>query len=467
MLSISDAELLECKGLREEEYGVIESIHPGYSSGDIATNVLKLEIPVDFPDAKTVTIVQDETLGLTSTSVNTDMHAQQIISVSSLPPLVISLTLPPSYPLYSPPHIASIHANHAWLPHQCPPLRAILMKMWQPGEGVLYNWIEFIRTGEFLYELSFMSATDGHTIQITHPSPQVLAPLLKAFDVSAKSIQFSQNSYPCPICLISVKGSRCVQLNCGHIFCRSCLEEFWKMCIAEGEVGRVGCPDPECVKLGREADVEDIVRVVTQTEMRRYRWLKEKKALEKDPSIVHCPMTFCQNPVPKPSDQNDGSGWERLRSCSRCSFSFCAFCRRTWHGPITSCPIAYSEKLVLEYLAHSEGSIGRQSIETRFGRTNVLKLIATYEEERANKEWLEASTMACPGCQIHVEKSLGCNHMTCAKCHQHFCYRCGTKLPGSDPYKHFSTTGQPCYNKLFDFQAETEEWQPLEGFEAH
>jgi E3 ubiquitin-protein ligase RNF14 len=81
------------------------------------------------------------------------------------------------------------------------------------------------------------------------------------------------------------------------------------------------------------------------------------------------------------------------------------------HGPITSCPIAYSEKLVLEYLGLPDGSAGRQFIETRFGKLNVLKLVATYQEEQANKEWLESSTMACPGCQVHVEKSLGCNHV--------------------------------------------------------
>lgn len=47
--------------------------------------------------------------------------------------------------------------------------------------------------------------------------------------------------------------------------------------------------------------------------------------------------------------------------------------------------------------------------------------------------------------------------MTCWKCGQHFCYRCGTKLPPSDPYKHFSTVGLGCYYKLFDFQGEERE----------
>lgn len=263
--------------------------------------MLKLEIPVEFPEPKTVTLVQEDSSTSTSTSISTtanpDIYAQQPLSLSSLPPLVVSLILPPSYPLASPPHVASIRATNLWLP-QSLRLQAILTRMWQPGEGILYNWIEFIRTGEFLTALSLTSSADDHTIRyvisadrsicwcnaqarISHPSPRILTPLLKAYDMLTKSTQFSQNVYPCAICLTSVKGSKCVQLFCGHIFCRPCLEDFWGLCIAEGEVGRVGCPDPECVKSGREANIEDVIRVVTQAEVQRYRWLREKMALEK------------------------------------------------------------------------------------------------------------------------------------------------------------------------------------------
>lgn len=124
------------------------------------------------------------------------------------------------------------------------------------------------------------------------------------------------------------------------------------MCIEEGDVGRVTCPDPECVKQGAEAVEEEVTRVVTEVELQRWRWLREKRNLEKgkpdcysdfprlnskslpflDPTIVHCPIEVCQAPVPRPSDidGDSDSGWNRLRQCSQCHFSFCAFCRRTW-----------------------------------------------------------------------------------------------------------------------------------------
>jgi len=244
------------------------------------------------------------------------------------------------------------------------------------------------------------------------------------------------------------------------------LEDFWKLCIQEGDVGRVGCPDPECVNAGIEAGEEEVARIVTPDEVGRWRWLRNKKVLEKDPSVVHCPLSFCQAPVSKPQGVGEESGWSRLRTCQSCGYSFCSFCRRTWHGPLSDCPISATETLVSEYIDLDEDSPKRVLIERRYGKATVLRLVAKYEEDKSNAEWFKSSTMACPGCHVSVEKSVGCNHMTCAKCGQHFCYRCGVEIDASSPYKHFSIPGTSCWSKLFDFHPEDDGWQPVEGFNA-
>lgn len=97
--------------------------------------------------------------------------------------------------------------------------------------------------------------------------------------------RFSQTSYSCEICLTSIKGARCVLLSCSHVFCRPCLEDFWKLCITEGDVGRVGCPDSACVKEGREASEEEVRRVVTEDEVRRWKWLRQKRLTDKGRSV--------------------------------------------------------------------------------------------------------------------------------------------------------------------------------------
>jgi len=256
------------------------------------------------------------------------------------------------------------------------------------------------------------------------------------------------------VCFETLKGSRCLQLLCGHIFCRACLRDGWSLYIGEGYVARVGCLDPQCVKDEQGATEDEVRRVVTEEEVRRWRWLKEKRAAETDPSIVLCPMFLCQTPVPKPpgSDAQDETGWVKLRTCPSCNYAFCSFCKRTWHGPLSDCPIQIAERLVIEYVETPEDSPLRQSMEHRYGKRNLRRLVAKYEEDRANREWLEKSTKACPSCHVHVEKSMGCNHMTCSRCKQHFCYRCGSKLQAGNPYEHFSKPGGSCYYQLFDVE---------------
>ncbi|KAH9487157.1 E3 ubiquitin-protein ligase itt1 [Psilocybe cubensis] len=450
---VLDADQLEqCTSMQQDEFGVLESIYPEFvSSRNLDGDALKLEIPVQFGTTKSVLISEPPPPSNTGiASLPEKKQTLQSISLTTLPPILINITLPRSYPLQKPPVITSIRATHIWL-SEVEVLQSTLIELWQTAEPVLFNWIEYIRTGDFLEKLNLVSPGNSDIIALPHPAPRLIAPLLLEYDSSAQSSQFAQNSYPCSVCLTSLKGSKCLQLKCKHIFCRTCLEDFWKMCIAEGDISRVGCPDPECVKKANEAGEEEVARVVTEAELQRWKWLREKRNVERDPTVVHCPVAVCQAPVPKPIDADkETPGWSRLRTCPRCGYSFCAFCRRTWHGPLDKCPIAQYEHLALEYLGAEEGSPERAKLERRFGKANIIRLVATYEEEKANMQWLSSSTMQCPGCQCHVEKNMGCNHMTCWKCSQHFCYRCGERLNPDQPYAHFSNPKHGCFNQLFD-----------------
>lgn len=59
------------------------------------------------------------------------------------------------------------------------------------------------------------------------------------------------------------------------------------MCISEGDIDRVGCPDPDCVKVGRKASGEDVSRVVTELELQRWKWLTTKQELERGLLCIH------------------------------------------------------------------------------------------------------------------------------------------------------------------------------------
>lgn len=66
---------------------------------------------------------------------------------------------------------------------------------------------------------------------------------------------------------------------------------------------------------------------------------------------------------------------------------------------------------MIEYMETTKDSGLRKTMERQYGKRNLERLVAKYEEDRANREWLEKSTMSCPSCHVHVEKSMGCNHV--------------------------------------------------------
>ncbi|KAG2363547.1 hypothetical protein BDR07DRAFT_1356194 [Suillus spraguei] len=420
----------ECATMQEEEWEVLKSIYPDVCISNNAGpfgRTIKLEIPVELSPARSVTIVS-------SASPQSQSHATR--PLTALPPFLVALILPPNYPLRASPCITSLTCTHGW--YSSSDLEMQLAGMWtHDSQGVLYAWVAFISRAEFF---------ESRDITLIKPSPLTLLPLLESYNTHAQDTAFAETSFPCAICLSARKGRDCIRLGCTHIFCHSCLSDFWGLCIREGDIGRVGCPDPACVKTGHEAGEEDIARVVVEEEVKRWKWLRGKRALERDPGMVHCPVTSCQTAVPSPEEE-DESGWGRLRTCPRCEYVFCASCRRTWHGPIVEC---MTESFVMEYMGLAEGDGRRVEIERRWGKKNVERLVLKYEEERKNREWISRSCMECPGCGVQVEKSAGCNHMTCIKCKQHFCYLCGEKLSASEPYKHFNTIGKNCFEKLFD-----------------
>ena len=86
------------------------------------------------------------------------------VSLSILPPLLLEILLPPSYPTYDPPQIVALHATHGWLGPKIVPLRQLLLNMWQAGDSVLYSWIEWLRSGEFLESLHLLDSVGGKDV---------------------------------------------------------------------------------------------------------------------------------------------------------------------------------------------------------------------------------------------------------------------------------------------------------------
>lgn len=192
---------------------------------------LRVSIDLEGPCQALIVPADDTTSSTTPPGENEAKSSTSFaaeITLSHLPPILLTLLLPPGYPLYEPATILSVHATHSWI------TSSTVDKLWgiisdiaregveSGGEGVLWRVYELLRDGQILSTLD-LKTHDGR-LRVPHPTPRLLAPLLLSHNATAASQEFATQSYPCPICLTSVPGSKCTRLDkCGHVCCTSCL----------------------------------------------------------------------------------------------------------------------------------------------------------------------------------------------------------------------------------------------------
>ncbi|KAG9029063.1 translation termination inhibitor protein itt1 [Tulasnella sp. JGI-2019a] len=433
-MSIDTVQVEECITLQQEEQEVMQSIDPDsvtFSGPSLTGTQVQLRVSVDLegPRQALVTTVDGvlasdspHRLPLKDDTQSSSSSFAAEVTLSHLPPIDLVLLLPPGYPLYESAAIISLHATHSWI------TSASIDKLWacisditregveNGGEGILWRVYELLRDS---HVLSMLDLCDGPRLCIPHHTPQFLVPLLLSHNTSATSENFEKQSYPCPICLTTVPGSKCTRIDkCGHVCCKSCLSDFWTLSIQQGEVERVSCVNESCVKtsaknandpLWTSVGEDQVRQVVGETLLRRWMHLREKRMIEREPTTVRCPNRSCQGPVPRPplaheAGDEEYSNWDNLRCCPGCDFSFCLACRKTWHGPLIACS-SVNDELIQSYLSAEPKSEERLRIEKQYGKKLIDRLVIEYEEARQNKEWMEANTMHCPGCTTKVEKS--------------------------------------------------------------
>jgi len=86
-----------------------------------------------------------------------DYNLQPSLSLTTLPPVILSITLPLDYPHRRPPVISGLHATYGWIPaEKLKLLERTLLSVWEVereqggGEGrtILYDWVEMVRSAE-------------------------------------------------------------------------------------------------------------------------------------------------------------------------------------------------------------------------------------------------------------------------------------------------------------------------------
>jgi len=190
----------------------------------------------------------------------------------------------------------------------------------------------------------------------------------------------------CKFCFDEKPVSQMTQLHCGHRFCNECLSRWYTSKIVDGEIDlKCRYPDDltgDCMEPLLEEEIKAIVSQDTFAKYERFKRMEDQRMRE-------CP--YC-------TEIQRGDPSKPMMSCNNCEQIYC-YVHSNAHGPEMTCE-EYDEKNKEEFIKNREA---------------------------AGKDAKE-----CPGCGILVQKSQGCNHMTCTKCSTEFCYVCGANITGEE-----------------------------------
>ncbi|KAI9685616.1 MAG: translation termination inhibitor protein itt1 [Bathelium mastoideum] len=375
----------------------------------------------------------------------------EVHNISYLPPLQLQIKLPNGYPFNEAPQF-TLGADPNWIPKQT--LRNLELNglhLWHEyGHGqVVFAFIDQLQQSA---ERAFGLAVDG-PLSLS----QDMRIALLDFDRRAARQKFEAETFDCGVCLEPKKGSVCHRMTrCGHVFCVSCLQDFYNNCITEGDISSVKCLSPECgadKPRGRKSKTlgpSQLLQIpLEHAVVKRYVDLKHKKKLESDKTTVYCPRKWCQGPArskkypkltdfttidssdedssdegpPAPATQTSVPA-DRLAICSSCSYAFCRACTHSWHGDHVACPRRATDDPSAELTA----------------------------DDRASLDYIRLHTSPCPTCGVPCQKTHGCNHMRCFQCATHFCYLCSDWLSAENPYAHFNQRGRDCYMRLWELE---------------
>ncbi|XP_039604337.1 probable E3 ubiquitin-protein ligase RNF217 [Polypterus senegalus] len=193
----------------------------------------------------------------------------------------------------------------------------------------------------------------------------------------------------CRICLEdkSIKPLSC----CKKAVCEECLKRYLSSQVQLGQVS-VKCPITEC---NEHLEESTVVAHLPNDEVLKYRYFLELSRV--DSSTKPCPQckhftTFkSRSTIYTPSKSES----KFKIQCPACQFVWCFKCHSPWHEGVNCREYKKGDKLLRHWASEIE-----------HGQRNAQK---------------------CPRCKIHIQRTEGCDHMTCSQCNTNFCYRCGER----------------------------------------
>jgi hypothetical protein len=226
--------------------------------------------------------------------------------------------------------------------------------------------------------------------------------LSRLLDESLTNFSLDQNHSAdgddiCPICYDTVSHPE--SLGCGHTYCTACLRHYL-----------TSAPDTKkfpLVCIGNEAtcdipiSIPMIKKFLTEQRFNHLIEVAFLSYLDKHPQE----LKYCTTPDCSQIYQSNST--KAVLQCPSCFSTICPSCHEEAHEGMT----CNERKL------HSNPA----------------------EQERLTNEWAALNGVKkCPTCSVWLEKTEGCNHMSC-KCGAHICWRCMGVFTAGTIYAHMQT----------------------------
>lgn len=195
--------------------------------------------------------------------------------------------------------------------------------------------------------------------------------------------------FTCEICYEDEEGLDTFAMKCGHRYCINCYRHYLTQKIKEeGEAARIFCPHGECKLI---IDSKSLDLLVSADVNDRYLELLTRTYVEDKENLKWCPAPNCVYAVECGLKKKDLKQVVPTVACD-CGHRFCFGCILPDHQP-APCDL-------------------------------VKKWMKKCADDSETANWISANTKECPKCNSTIEKNGGCNHMTCRKCKNEFCWMC-------------------------------------------
>ncbi|KAJ3976763.1 hypothetical protein EV361DRAFT_958414 [Lentinula raphanica] len=242
------------------------------------------------------------------------------------------------------------------------------------------------------------------------------------------------SSLSCPICLDDVSVP--VQLGCGHEYCSACLHHFFAADVKNFPIVCLG----DELRCGQPIALPTIQRFLTEPQFNALLESAFLQYVERNPELFkYCPTPACEQlyRCADPSSHNSNAN----ACCPSCLCEICTRCH--------------------------ENHKGMTCDERRRARNDQEN------NEELNAQWAEKTGVKrCPKCSLWIEKTEGCNHISC-RCGAHICWRCMGIFESTAIYQHMNTAhggiGQGdglIQNVDYDVQAQARELDIWNNFAA-